>query len=127
MSALGSQNVDRQCRPTMSVIIVSAVNAGPCVAGLTGFSHSVCSTKQNVGGNCSLFSALHRNVLRKRRHLRNMEPSESRKKITILENLQNSREFPLGILGTVIPGNSRTGITSSPADLEYAVSAYNQR
>jgi len=40
MSALGSQNVDRQCQPTC-LSLVSAVNIGPCVAGLTEFSHSV--------------------------------------------------------------------------------------
>jgi len=38
-----------------------------------------------------------------------MEPPESRK-MTILKNLQNSREFLLGILGTMDSQNSRTGI-----------------
>ena len=43
------------------------------------------SMKQNVGqNNCSLFSA-----------------AEWNHGMTIFENLQNSREFPLGILGTV--------------------------
>jgi len=50
--------------------------------------------------NCWPFSAVHRNVIKKRQVLRNMEPSESRKG-TVLENLQNSQEFPPGISGTV--------------------------
>ena len=57
------------------------------------------SMKQNVG-QLSLFSADHRNVIRKRQVLSNMEPSESRK-MTIFENLQKSWEFPPGILRTV--------------------------
>jgi len=47
-----SQNVDRQCRRA-----VSAVNAGPCVAGLTEVSHSVYRPILVYGvvtGNCSV-------------------------------------------------------------------------
>jgi len=57
MSAVGSQNVDRQCRPTCRSL-VSAVNVGPCVAGLTEFSYSVYRPTVTFGvygvaiGNC---------------------------------------------------------------------------
>jgi len=50
--------------------------------------------------NCVLFSALQGNVIRKRQVLSNMELPESRK-MTFLENLKNSREFPPGISGTI--------------------------
>ena len=62
VSALGSQNVDRQCRSTCRSL-VSADNVSPCthvdrVAGLTEFSYSVYRPTVTYGvygvaiGNC---------------------------------------------------------------------------
>jgi len=73
------------------------------------------SMKQNVGQllTVHLFSAVHRNVIRKRRVLLNMEPSESRKN----DNFGKSSKFPGIPVGNFrdrrfpgIPENSRTGI-----------------
>jgi len=52
-------SVGRQCRS-----LVSAVNVGPCVAGLTEFSHSVSRPTVAYGvygvviGNCSIMGVI---------------------------------------------------------------------